>query len=437
MRRVFLLLVLISFFAPSLGKRKQLQATLYGLPVNNIPLNALTFAGTHNSGAYSTNIIDCKNFQAGCISGWTSECTEQKQVCTGGTQEICTSSTKKCLNKLPKFLEWACTGWTKVCTATKTVCSAYSTVCTASSQFCKIPGPGCGVVNEIASTCVVANNWQHDFARQLQDGVRALDIDLCSINGQLFNCHTMDFVADLYRGSLAQIKRFLSENKNQFIIMGYSNLHGPNIHSLIDDEMKNYLCSTPACPEIFVLGQDKKFPTMGSLINSGKQILVRGYYGAFNSDFSVSGTWDETAYQDDMGKYKNWVLQKCGSNAADPNTVLDISGNLVQVDPRTNGKVNMKGIVDKVVDQVKQGKAPQCGYCLDCLAKKIAPELGGILVDCHKAGAKIFTFSTDNYWTLKLKDIGTQINALNIARFTKSKKFYKKFYKKFRRYYKK
>ncbi|KAI9596743.1 PLC-like phosphodiesterase [Syncephalis fuscata] len=243
-------------------------------PILPSSLYRYTFAGTHNSAAYGLR-PDCTNIEK--CDGAQNFCVKSEQQCTGGWSEKCENTSKECANKLPKFLGGLCTAWNTVCKSPNKVCGAWSTACKESVNMCNKGLPTmCKNAPGWMRECFWENQPNHDIGAQLNDGIRAFDIDTCVLgDGSVVTCHGMGpsrALGSPLDNHLTQVRDFLKSHPNEVITLEYSDYDGDaaKIAAIIKQKLEEYLPGKMLERK----SNSDPWPTLGEILGQGKQVVV-------------------------------------------------------------------------------------------------------------------------------------------------------------------
>ncbi|KAI8050392.1 PLC-like phosphodiesterase [Syncephalis plumigaleata] len=176
-------------------------------------------------------------------------------------------------NKVRHF----CTGWKSVCTKFSDVCEATEEVCVKPVSICTNGIPRlCKNIPEWMRRCLWENQHEHDIGRQLEDGIRAFDIDTCVTNdGTVVTCHgkgpSRALGAPLDE-HLMEIRDFLEQNPRELVTLEYNDYDGDIVLDgmAISEAINKYL------PDKLYShgGPDDPWPTLGELLKQGKQVVM-------------------------------------------------------------------------------------------------------------------------------------------------------------------
>ncbi|RKP25602.1 PLC-like phosphodiesterase [Syncephalis pseudoplumigaleata] len=228
------------------------------------PLNRITFAGTHNSAAYHL----------------APECSRQIATC----DRVMQRTAQQCTSSLPdalSFLSVFCTAWQQVCTATERVCRGWQQVCTRTIDVCaRGLSWMCDAAPDWLKDCVWQNQAGHDITQQLNDGIRALDVDVCmDRNEQVVVCHGMGelrALGDTLEHVLGQIRSHLETVPDTVITIEFGDVDGDGrsmaikLRDIVQAQLGRYLVERPKGDSAAV------WPTLGQLIDKQQRVVVFG-----------------------------------------------------------------------------------------------------------------------------------------------------------------
>lgn len=226
----------------------------------------VTFAATHNAGAYDLD-IDCKKI---------AKCTEKVKQCTGGWETKCVEQEKSCTSKVWSWLSWACKAYSYVCKKSQNVCKGYGMVCKTTVMACE------HVVPDAIEKCIWENQ-DRSVGAQLNDGIRYLDIDICpkdgttaTGSGEIVMCHgkgdTPRALGQSLATGLSQVNEFLSAHPGEVVTLkfgdydGAASYMGPALKSLL---LKSFGSKLYA-------GSFTSWPTLHAMKNTPVVIAMNG-----------------------------------------------------------------------------------------------------------------------------------------------------------------
>ncbi|KAF9585899.1 hypothetical protein BGW38_000170 [Lunasporangiospora selenospora] len=385
--------------------------------------NQVTYPGTHNSASYDLE-YDCQLATKTCLQK-TTVCTQQAQNCTKGWEVRCTKITNTCTKNLPSWLHWLCGAFSSVCESTEQFCLGWEEICTSSLDICTLWGSAClDVVPDWAIKCLWENQPGYPIARQLQDGIRFLDLGTCLTNNdtQVVMCHGQGLIRALgvsLDSILQQILQFMLANPNEVLTIEFNETDGdiPILSRMIVSKILQYF--TLSTGELMFWSRKSisdPWPTLRDMILANKRIML--FFGdTYDPIPDPKPGW---ANQKNLWKQDGFTYTSQDSMPRELNkTYYDWCAQ----GPPTDGSyvrwqqidINMAILEDDIINEIKQGRIPQ--LCIEPLAI----ETNGAFLDaignyCYKRWPYWFRVRVNNYWHGNVFKVASLFNDWNVAR---------------------
>jgi len=158
--------------------------------------------------------------------------------------------------------------------------SPRATVCNGQAEFCSrnygnITFVGAHDSYAIGPTSQLGANQDQNVTQQLNDGVRMLQMQALLQNNEIFLCHTS---CSLFNGGSLQdyltiVKKWLDANPNEvltLLIVNINNLPPTQYDTVFKAVGLDTISFVPSATPITASG----WPTLGSMINSGKRLVT-------------------------------------------------------------------------------------------------------------------------------------------------------------------
>lgn len=161
----------------------------------------------------------------------------------------------------------------------------------------------------------IAPNQLYNVTRQLEDGVRAMMLDVYLVDGVVTQCHSIcDLGTRLLADTLGEILDFLEANPNEVISIIFENyVDGETVAAVFDD--------VGLTPFAHNQAPGDSWPTLGTMIDTNSRLVVFTDSGAGARSWYL-GVWDhafETHYS-----FETPEELSCDPNRGDPNSPLFI-----------------------------------------------------------------------------------------------------------------
>lgn len=176
--------------------------------------------------------------------------------------------------------------------------------------------------------CLYNNQLGHFLDKQLQDGIRALDLDMGLMGGKVRASHGMDdYVAygDELVDIIEIIRVFLQRNPGEILVIEFGDLNGNDLLSLtqqivgiVEDGLRGFLLDRPS---------NDRWPTLGEMVKSGKRVVVfasplalaqlsEGEIPAwlFDRNAYINGAWNFTHKYKQPNQISKAIKQYCDTS---------------------------------------------------------------------------------------------------------------------------
>jgi hypothetical protein len=267
--------------------------------------------------------------------------------------------------------------------------------------------------------CIFNNNPNHDIFKQLQDGVRAFDMDICAWKkDQAVFCHAQSdnarAVGHAVDKTFDKIKMFMDKNPREVITLEFGDMIGKC--SIIMPYLAKML-STKFGPMLAEHGAtNEQWPTLGDMVSKNKRIVV--FLGhclkewkdapkwALNRGFYYRSSWHRTSKSKnakDVIKYGQEFCDKPQAKHANHWRCMDFeySPDFAQA----------KKFLEKF-------SVPK-DLCLPDIAKAVNPFVHKVAVDCGKK-FHVHRVRVDYYWlTGKFVSDVKLLNMDNVKKYIK------------------
>ncbi|CAG8493187.1 446_t:CDS:2 [Diversispora eburnea] len=181
---------------------------------------------------------DCDNLVDTCkLELGSNSCNEQYETCINNQTTSCDTQTSDFNDWIPTFSKWIGDLFNSICNASDVLCVAWRTVCESSGDACDLLGDACqeGISDDLLE-CLWENNEGYPIKRQLEDGIRFLDLDACQVgNESVVFCHgeglTRALGTDL-DSIFSDIKKFMEDNPNEILNIAFGDTRKDWVYSI-------------------------------------------------------------------------------------------------------------------------------------------------------------------------------------------------------------
>ncbi|KAG9290976.1 hypothetical protein G9A89_003431 [Geosiphon pyriformis] len=393
----------------------------------------VTHPGSHNSAAYNLK-FDCKQNLLNCKE-FTNDCDKKKQKCLASQKARCEAQIDACKQKIPKFLDFGCNihqfGCSKIdrafCDNNEAICRLSSAVCDVSKNACgNFPAPW-------THNCLFNNNFGHNIATQLNDGIRLFDLDTCLVDKhEAILCHGRTpyrALGDELDPVFKQIRDFLETNPNEIVTIEFKDTDGDISVSgtYIQSKLEQFFIIDPGHSMVWPkIGREFKWPTLREMIEENQRIVI--FFG--NSLYKKTPNlkpWIQSS--------KDWFIESF-TYSYNAGTLHELSKafiqwsekaqDLIKDDKQKFGRVRWQVLDDTIAAQksdvensMKKTEKPTTN-CIDTFASEVnydvLTEFSNLFYSKFKY---IFRVRVDYYWKGNLFDIVKRLNQLNVERFNK------------------
>lgn len=138
--------------------------------------------------------------------------------------------------------------------------------------------------------CLLNNQPKHPISRQLQDGIRAFDMDTCQVGDKAVLCHGSGDLRGLGEDlskTLETIKSFLVENPNEVVSLEFGDVNGDpvvvgkSIGDSLNTLMKDLLYEQS--------NPEQKWPTLQEMIEKNKRVVT--FFGCALKGLNPRPNW--------------------------------------------------------------------------------------------------------------------------------------------------
>ncbi|KAG8718628.1 hypothetical protein FRC09_012378 [Ceratobasidium sp. 395] len=162
-----------------------------------------------------------------------------------------------------------------------TVCNGYSELC--SRTYGNVTYIGAHNSYAVGSDNLAANQ-DYDVTQQLTDGIRMLQVQAHNQNGAVRLCHSSCLLYDggLFSDYLKKVKTWMDKNPNDVVTILVVNIDNQPASSFAAAYQTASLVDMSYAPETLAVQADQ-WPTLGTLIDTGKRLVTFMDNGADNS----------------------------------------------------------------------------------------------------------------------------------------------------------
>lgn len=152
-------------------------------------------------------------------------------------------------------------------------------------------------------------NQMYGISRQLQDGIRGINLDIYNEEGDVYLCHGYCNVGkEKLSSGLAKIKFFLDTNTDEVVTLIFESY-------VSSEDVKAVFDAAGMMPYLYSHSSGEQWPTLREMINTGKRLMV--FTDRDGGDFGwYHAVWDyawETKFS-----YKTTEDFECGPNRGNP-----------------------------------------------------------------------------------------------------------------------
>ncbi|RHZ48710.1 hypothetical protein Glove_543g74 [Diversispora epigaea] len=399
----------------------------------------VTFAGTHNSAAYNLK-YDCNILAESCfLKANSNSCNQQYETCKQNRTTSCDIQTNLFKNWNPNYLHWTSDLFNSICKTSDVLCAAWYTICQKARNSCELLRDVCeNEVPDQVLKCLWENNDGYPIKRQLEDGIRFLDLDTCQVgNESVVFCHGMGLSralgADL-DSIFLDIKEFMEDNPNEILNLGfgdYDGLDAPFVANFIQNKLEYHFVNGSGYSLMLQAkgGDDGSFewPTLREMIEINQRIIIwfgplYGWLGPLNN---TRKDWVHNIESHYVSSYTYTAGDLTAQQLNDSFTKWsDNSQNIIADDLKNFGHIRWQTIDNTVglelpgLEKSLKHKQSPGMLCLKDLANKINYNLLDYFFDIFKDKFPyIFKVSLDFYPQSNLFEVVKKLNQLNVQKF--------------------
>ncbi|CAG8553099.1 6151_t:CDS:2, partial [Paraglomus brasilianum] len=389
----------------------------------------VTHIGTHNSGAYDL-AFDCDQIVSTCLDSSTA-CTKQLSSCLASYPLYCSAAASICKQWHPSWSHFFCDGFDAICKKTDMMCYLWEGICSDTTNVCALWGNACeNGPPEWFLGCLWENNAGMDVMRQLEDGIRYLDLDTCQTKDTVVICHGMGLPRALGHSLddvFSLIRSFLLSHPNEVVSLGFGDYDGNAtfIASFIQSKLSQYF-TFPNGTSLFLsrTNNTQPWPTLREMIESNRRVVVwfEWLYNDFgtqkredwihSSQYWMTKSYDYAYAATTPQKLNESFVNWCGnadeviaSNVADFGRLKwQIVDDVVSYDP------------GEIVSYLQSRTRPS-EICLQSQANQVNFGTLDFFADfCVKKFDYIFRITVDYYWKSNLFEVAKKLNDWNVER---------------------
>ncbi|KAG0340887.1 hypothetical protein BG004_006231 [Podila humilis] len=371
--------------------------------------------------------LPLKGFQSlAVVNSSTMLCNGRSDLCDLRFNQVTYPATH---NSAAYDLQYDCALATNTCletqTATEQFCLGWEDICTSSLEVCTLWGSACpGVVPEWALPCLWENQPDHPISKQLNDGIRFLDLGTCATNNntQLVMCHgfgAQRAIGYSLDSILSQILSFILANPYDVLTIEFNEYDGPasEMSAIIIAKCLQYF-TLPDGHQLFYSrgGLSDPWPTLRNMILDNQRLMI------FMSDmyYSIPEPKPAWLYMKDWWKQDGFQYT---SRDTKPEQLNASYHKWCDQGPTNDGSyvrwqqidINLGILPEDIIATLKQGKVPE--ICIEPLSEETNGALMSNLADyCYSRWPYWFRVRVNNYWHGNVFQVANLFNDRNVAR---------------------